>query len=988
MDETSLSENRGPTSATGIFRKLATPVFALILLLTTLAAGALAAEPLDLTDEERAYITAHPVASVGLVADNEPYSFYLNGKIMGWSVDVLDAISEMTGLDFAVRLGLWPEIYGQFRQGGLDAIADISLTEERAPFIAFTEPYHLRRTILFENVDNPLGDLTDLEALKERRLGVIRDIYFANALKDAGFQVQEYESYRDLMAAVAFGWVDGALGAELTGNFFIRDNGFTNVAVAGSLPLTAVSLEDFRLGVLDRPGDNAILASILQKAVLALPAETLDEITGRWLTYRTGRATNAGLLRLLPEEQVFIEEAPPLSIGFIIDYQPFSYLENGRGQGLAVDLAQYISASTGLSFEPVYDNWAELLRRFKAGELDIITNISYTEARSDFTLFSDAYHRIPNAVFVRSGFGPYRDIADLDGKRIGIGRDIYYAEAVSARFDDVRQYDGQEALMHALADGEIDAAIISLSNGNAIIRRDGLINIEIGGEFLMDGVEREDLRFGVSPKYPYLASIIDSVLASIPTARWQEMENRWLGPPLAGIDRSRPVLNEIERGYLDAKGPLRVCVDPQSPPYTLIERDGDFTGAVADILSLLSQNGDFSWQIQPVPLADESERNATLADCDVLPFVVNDDFTAKAFELAPAYLDVALAVASPLQAPFVESMRDLAGQRVGVVPSHAPLAVLKSRYPDVILVALTSESKGLDAVLRGELDAVVGPLDTLVYLIAAKGTNDVKISGRISENVQVVAATAADEPALGDIFEKLIATLDPTEVNRILNRQKLAPFKRTIDYRLLFATAALIAIVFLVFLYWVRKLRLLNRALNTANDLLQQTSITDGLTGLYNRTYFITRAEEIFEQCQRDGERFTLAMLDVDHFKPINDRLGHVFGDACLEHLAAIFRSHFLRDEDLVARYGGEEFIAYHIAGGPQEIHAFHENLRAKVEARPVEHGENVEPLTVSIGYYSAIPVEGDTLDRFIAEADQRLYEAKEAGRNRVIGND
>ena len=102
----------------------------------------------------------------------------------------------------------------------------------------------------------------------------------------------------------------------------------------------------------------------------------------------------------------------------------------------------------------------------------------------------------------------------------------------------------------------------------------------------------------------------------------------------------------------------------------------------------------------------------------------------------------------------------------------------------------------------------------------------------------MVAATAADEPALGDIFEKLIATLDPVEVDRILNRQKLAPFKRAIDYRLLFATAALIAVVFLVFLYWVRKLRLLNRALNTANDLLQQSSITDGLTGLYNRGHW------------------------------------------------------------------------------------------------------------------------------------------------------
>ena len=189
MDEICLSDAR--QSAGRFFQKMTKPVFAFILLITSLAASPLAAEPVDLTDEERAYIAAHPVATIGLVADNEPYSFYLNGKIMGWSVDVLDAISAMTGLDFAVRLGSWPEIYGQFRQGGLDAIADISFTEERDPFILFTEPYHLRRTILFENVDRPLGDLADTEALKARRIGVIRDIYYANALKDAGFQWSE-----------------------------------------------------------------------------------------------------------------------------------------------------------------------------------------------------------------------------------------------------------------------------------------------------------------------------------------------------------------------------------------------------------------------------------------------------------------------------------------------------------------------------------------------------------------------------------------------------------------------------------------------------------------------------------------------------------------------------------------------------------------------------------------------------------------------------
>ncbi|AMM85825.1 transporter substrate-binding domain-containing protein [Martelella sp. AD-3] len=947
------------------------------------------AHDLELSAEERAYIAARGPVSVGVVADNDPYSFYRNGNIMGWTVDLIGVIGTITGLDLKLRMGAWADVYGQFRAGGLDVIADISETEERSRFITFTDPYHLRRTVLYENIDRPFEKPLSLEELRQKRIGVIRDIYYADALAEIDVSPVTYATYRDLMAAVAFGWVDGVLAAELTGNFFVRENGFTNVANAGTPPLTAVALEDFRLGVLSRDGDeNArMLADILDKAVAAIPAETLDAITTRWLSYRSGRSMSTGPLRLLPEEQAFVKEAPSLKIGFMVDYEPFSYLDNGRGKGLAEDITQYIASATGLAFDRVYDNWPELLDRFRAGELDIITNISFTDERADYTLFSDLYHRVPNAVFMRSGAGPYLGLESLDGKVIGIPRDIYYADDLEARFDGVRGFDSQAELMRALSEGEIDAAITALSNGNAIIRQLGLINIQIGGEFLMDGVEREDLRFGVSPRYPYLKSIIDHALESIPLSRWEEMERRWLGAPIAGMETGHDILTGDERQYLAEKGPIRVCVEPSSPPYTTIEDDGSLGGAIAEILALMSARGRFDRQIEPVSLANADSDSALSADCDVLPFVARENMRDTTFDLAPPYLDIALAVAAPLQAPFVSSLRELEGQRVGIVPTHVPAELLRSRYPNVGLVAIDSEDAGLKAIEDGELDAVVGPLDSLVYLIAGMDSNDVKISGRIPEGLQVVVATVPDEPYLGRIFAKLVVNLDPDAVDRIISMQKLAPFKRAIDYRLLLGIGAIGLGVLVLSLYWVRKLRSLNVALNKANSKLHEVSITDGMTGLYNRSHFIERGEAEFGLSRMRGLRFTVAMLDVDHFKPINDRMGHVFGDACLKHLAEILDAHFQRAGDLVARYGGEEFVAYTLAGEADQVRAFIERLRERVAENPAEVNDVVLSLTVSIGFYSAVPGAGDTLEQYIDRADSYLYEAKRSGRNRVNGN-
>ena len=788
------------------------------------------AESFQLTTAEREWVSGQGPLNVGVVSDNDPYSFYRNGNIMGWSVDVIGVIGTMTGLDLKLRMGSWSEVYSEFRAGGIDIIADISKTEERSRFINFTSPYHLRRTQLFEKADRAFDRPLTLDQLKEKRIGIIRDIYYSDALREAGIKTVEYATYRDLMAAVAFGWVDGAFSSELTGHFFVRENGFNNVIDAGTPPLTFLALEDFRLGVLSQDGDEdaKMLSDILAKAVDAIPASTLDAITTRWLSYSADRAMSTGPLRLLPEEQAFIDEAPVLKIGFSNDYVPFSFLDNGQGKGLAEDITQYIASSTGLAFERVYDNWSGLLRRFRDGELDVITNISFTDDRSGYTLYSELYHRVPTAVFLRSGAEPYRDLENLEGKKIGISRDIYYAEALHQRFDQVREFDGRYDLMQALSDGEIDAAITSLSNGSEIIRQAGLINIKIGGEFLMNGLEREDLRFGIAPRYPYLQSIINHTLESIPLSRWEEMERRWLGPSFAGMETDHDLLDSEERQYLSEKGTIRVCIEPIVPPYTTFNKDGSFSGAVADILALISERSHFNHQIQPVSLPSTDSESVVAADCDVVPFVARENMRDSTFDLAPPYLDIALAVAAPIQAPFVNSLREMEGQRVGIVPTHVPEALLKSRYPDVNLIAVESEKQGLDAVEDGDLDAIVGPLDSLAFIIARSNSNDLKISGRIPEGIQVVVATAPDEPNLGTIFGKLIVNLDPDAVDHIISQQKLASFQRAVDYRLLLGITAFSIAVLVLFIYWVRKLRSLNRALNTANSQLHKVSITDG----------------------------------------------------------------------------------------------------------------------------------------------------------------
>ncbi len=165
----------------------------------------------------------------------------------------------------------------------------------------------------------------------------------------------------------------------------------------------------------------------------------------------------------------------------------------------------------------------------------------------------------------------------------------------------------------------------------------------------------------------------------------------------------------------------------------------------------------------------------------------------------------------------------------------------------------------------------------------------------------------------------------------------------------------------------------------------ERLSITDGLTKAYNRRYFNIQIEKEFEKVKRYNSKLALIMLDIDHFKLLNDNHGHQQGDIVLIHLARILKEN-MRGIDFIARYGGEEFVVLMSGADKNEGAIVAEKLRKKIEAYPFPAlQKGVEPLktTISLGVaeYSA---DMNSTDDLVKYADSALYKAKEDGRNRV----
>lgn len=174
-----------------------------------------------------------------------------------------------------------------------------------------------------------------------------------------------------------------------------------------------------------------------------------------------------------------------------------------------------------------------------------------------------------------------------------------------------------------------------------------------------------------------------------------------------------------------------------------------------------------------------------------------------------------------------------------------------------------------------------------------------------------------------------------------------------------------------------------NENLTSVNKKLEEISTTDSLTQVFNRRYFMERLTHEVKRVSRYGPGLSLLMIDIDHFKKVNDSHGHHGGDAVLAGIARVLKE-ALRETDLFARYGGEEFVVIATATESPGARTLAERLRKCVEDAHVEYDGKRIKVTISIGISTWKPSIKEDHEALIRQADAALYRAKDQGRNRV----
>lgn len=461
-----------------------------------------------------------------------------------------------------------------------------------------------------------------------------------------------------------------------------------------------------------------------------------------------------------------------------------------------------------------------------------------------------------------------------------------------------------------------------------------------------------------------------------------------------------------------AMAPLRV-LSADAPPMARHDKaTGGYSGISVDVLCFIASRIGLRYEILDgrgqtvaekiqqvqggdadlfMPLSDHGER--TLRGVFTLPFYES------------RYAVIARRGWRP-QAP-IRGLADLAPYRVGVIKGVAFEAMLQRVVPPAQLTVYddTASERIFQALRNDRIDVAVYSKNIFAerrYQHEYFDLEDIHTLDEAPRAYRFYFNASLRNQRLAAMFDRYLAVMDVSgavaeheDGERQFMERYVAERSRHLFVQLAGAAALLLALVLLASLYRYRRLALLlaasnqhilqqQQALQAANHELEMLSQTDGLTGLANRRQFDHALLREHARRQRSGAPLSLLMVDLDHFKYVNDHYGHAIGDDYLRAVARVLKASVARATDLAARYGGEEFVCLLPETAAAEAQMLAERIRQGVSAMALPN-ERASPqhLTLSIGVATLLGGQASAA-QLLAQADEQLYAAKHAGRDRV----
>ena len=690
-------------------------------------------------------------------------------------------------------------------------------------------------------------------------------------------------------------------------------------------------------------------------------------------------AAPASSVELTEKEKAFIKAHPVITLGTEKNWEPYVIVNaDGSISGIDSEVLGKINKLTGAGFTLRAGNWLDMQKKAKSGIVDGLSTGAVHEERKTYLNFSNPYSTVQKMLIVPLG-NPKKIMSnrDLDGKTIAIHKGNMADEKLAVKFKKSRILECAtlKEMIEAVASNRADA---TFGNGGTLYYANklGLPYIQVACPL---GNELK-LVFAVRKDWPEAVGILNKGLAAISENELVKLRNKWLQPDEKMFPEPVISLNESEQEYLSSVDYISMCIDPSWMPYEELNADGQYVGLTADYMDIISKRIGKKFRLIPTDSWAQTLSFARAKKCDIIPSVISTPSRREYLNFSSAYLPFPLVVATGLDKMFIENFESVADQTFTVIKGYAAIELLRLKYPKIKIVEVKDALTGLEKVHE---DGILGYIDTIPaisYQIQKNGIFDVKISGQVGLKYNLTVGVRNNSPELLSIINKAIASVTKEERLNIMNRWISVRYDKGVDYWLIGKILTALVVFILLLLYRYSFVSRYNKKLLSMNSKLDLLYKTDRLTQVYNRYMLDSEMERELARATRYDSPFSVILLDIDHFKNVNDNYGHHAGDTVLVAISSLLSIN-VRETDVLGRWGGEEFLVICPSTSLEGAALLAEKLRKKIEE--LHFPAMKENVTASLGV--AAYVKGETGEDLVKRADDALYSAKRMSRNCVV---
>jgi len=464
---------------------------------------------------EKQWISENPVVSISMLNNFEPFSYELRNKHKGFSLDVLRRVEEISGLKFKVETTRWSDALSNFKENKVDVIADISFTEERTKYAAYTSAYYEIPTFIFGLKSNK--EYKNNDSLIGKTIAVTRSTFYVNQLKELGMKVLELDTSFEKAQAVVTGRADYFLASYTTGQKAISDNTFYTLQVLGEF--TAIKKEDLRFAT---HKENSILRDILEKSLKRIEPEEFSYLAKKWINNNRFDSQ----IDFTEEEVAFIRANPIVKYSEV-NWKPLSIIEDNKMKGIMGEYLDLVAQRTGLKFEFVPSkSWPHVLEQFKEGKIDIVPGVGSSPQEKQLGLISNRYAKYPFVIVTDDRYTYLESLMDLKDAVVAVPKSYTSYNFIVKNYPEMNLLiteDIPEALI-AVENGKADAFVGHIATSLYYISELHLKNLKVAGTTIFD-IEHHYL---IQKDMPVLLSIINKAFNSISLQERKDINANWI----------------------------------------------------------------------------------------------------------------------------------------------------------------------------------------------------------------------------------------------------------------------------------------------------------------------------------------------------------------------------------------------------------------------------------------------------------------------------